>query len=427
MNFVHRLQIQQRNLLLVVLLAAVLPGALCAAPVHISVTTLMGGQEYGAGISAGIGEQCFVIAPLHVVEIAQSITVSDRKGNSALAKPLHSPDGVDAILLKVEDNHKLKCPEDWDDGIAGEDAMYDVEFLVSKKVKAGGIQQRRFFPGDITSTTITVQPYSTGKANRLKEGDSGSALYANNLPLGMVVAVDTSTGEGEAIKQSQLHALFSNHMLEPDAKRVLVSPVTQGNQENPYATSAAAEFVEAMTPWVAMQPSPAMARAYLQSESRGVEPTYPENVDYVIQTRIISNTSQQVANSNYDAKKTQTNNVGEQLLNRVSGKDFRYYLVTNVDVEVTVIDPKTQQRTSHVERSEFKDPMTEDVNQRDLSNDAVVRASVDAVHIAMKKFGVPIMDSSAAQIAEGEGKKKRKKKKKKSDELLDALLGRSDN
>ena len=71
--------------------------------------------------------------------------------------------------------------------------------------------------------------------------------------------------------------------------------------------------------------------------------------------------------------------------------------------------------------------MTEDVNQRDLSNDAVVRASVDAVHIAMKKFGVPIMDSSAAQIAEGEGKKKRKKKKKKSDELLDALLGRSDN
>ncbi len=427
MKLVRRIQMQLRNTVLAVLLAVVLPGAVCAAPMHISVTTLMGGQEYGAGISAGIGEQCFVIAPLHVVEIAQNITVSDHKGNSALAEPLHSPDGVDAILLKVEDNHKLKCPEDWDDGIAGEDAMYDVEFLVSKKVKAGGIQQRRFFPGDITSTTITVQPYSTGKADRLKEGDSGSALYANNLPLGMVVAVDTSTGEGEAIKQSQLHALFSNHMLEADAKLVLVGPVTERNRENPYATSAAAEFVETMTPWVAMQSSPALARTYLQSESRGVAPSYPENVDYVIQTRIIANTSQRVVNSNYDAKKAQTNNVGEQLLNRVSGKDFRYYLVSNVDVEVTVVDPNTQQRTSHIERSEFRDPMTEDVNQRDLSNDAVVRASVEAVHTAMKKFGVPIMDSSAAQIAEGEGKKKKKKKKKKSDELLDALFGRSDD
>lgn len=427
MIFVHRNRIQKRNSLLVVLLAAVLPGALCAAPVHISVTTLMGGQEYGAGISAGIGEQCFVIAPLHVVEIAQSITVSDRKGRSALAKPLHSPDGVDAILLKVEDNHKLKCPEDWDDGVAGEDAMYDVEFLVSKKVKAGGIQQRRFFPGNITSTTITVQPFSSSKSDRLKEGDSGSALYANNLPLGMVVAVDTSTGEGEAIKQSQLHALFSNHMLEPDAKLVLVSPVTERNQENPYATSAAAEFVDTMTPWVPMQSSPAMARTYLQSESRGVAPSYPENVDYVIQARIIANTNQRIANSNYNAKKAQTNNVGEQLLNRVSGKDFQYYLVSSVDVEVTVIDPKTQQRTSHVERSEFRDPLTNDVNQLDLSKDAVVRASVDAVHVAMKKFGVPIVDSSAGQVADSAGKKKKKKKKKKSDELLDALLGRSED
>jgi hypothetical protein len=427
MNTDRRDRRQQLNSLLVGLLAAALPAAPCAAPVHISVTTLMGGQEYGAGISAGIGEQCFVIAPLHVVEIAQSITISDRRGNSALATPIHAPDGVDAILLKVEDNHKLKCPEDWDDGIAGEDAMYDVEFLVSKKVKAGGIQQRRFFPGDITSTTITVQPYSTGKADRLKEGDSGSALYANNLLLGMVVSVDTSTGEGDAIKQSQLHALFSNFMLEPDAKLALVSPVTQGHQENPYATSAAAEFIETMTPWVAMQSSPAMVRAFVQSESRGIAPTYPENVDYVIQTRIIANESQRVANQNYDAKKAQTNNMAEQLLNQVTGKDFQYYLVTNVDVEVTVIEPETQQRTSHVERSEFRDPLTENMNQRDLGNDAVVRATVDAVHIAMKKFGVPIMDSSAEQVAEGEGKKKKKKKKKKSDKLLDALLGRSED
>ena len=171
-----------------------------------------------------------------------------------------------------------------------------------------------------------------------------------------------------------------------------------------------------------------MARNNFQNEMRGTAATYPDNVDYVIQSKIVANQSRSVPNPNYDAKKAQTNNLGEQLLNRVSAKDFPYYLVSNVDVEVTVIDLKTQQRTSHVERSEFKDPLTEDANQRELSNDAVVRATVDAIESAMEKFGVPIIDESGEQFAEETSKKKKKKKKKKKGEdMLGALLGLSDD
>ena len=205
-------------------------GVAMAAPVHISVTTPMG-EEFGAGISAGNGLDCYVVAPLHVVEIALTITVTDRRGQSASASRYQAPDGVDAILLKVEDGHRLDCPEDWDDGSAAEASLYDVEFLVSKKIKDGGVDQRRFFPSSITSTTISVQPFSSGQANQLMEGDSGSSLYARNLPLGMIVKVDTKTGEGEAIKQSQLHALFSTHILGQTAKVALVSPVYYGASE----------------------------------------------------------------------------------------------------------------------------------------------------------------------------------------------------
>lgn len=401
------------------LLAIIFPSTLLGAPVQILVKNVLGSQAYGAGISAGVGSRCFVVAPLHVAELAQSITITDRRGNTAQATPYQSPNGVDAILLKVEDNHQLDCPEDWDDGVAGDDALYDAEFLVSKKVKAGGVDQRRFFPGSVTSTMITVQPYRSGKADRLMEGDSGSALYVNNLPLGMIVSVNTGTGEGEAIKQSQLHALFGNYMIETSAKLALVSPVYQGYQENAYATSAAVEFIETKTPWSAVQTSPAVARNNLQNEMRGIATAYPDNVQYVVQSKIVANTSTTVVNPNYDARKAQTSNLGKQLINRVSAKDFRYYLVSNIDVEVTIIDTESQRRATHIERSEFKDPMTEGVNQRDLSNDALIRATVDAVQGAVEKFGAPILVPGDEHLALN-GKKE---KESKSEELIKSLLG----
>lgn len=388
----------KRLLFALIFFAAAFSAATYAAPVHISVATPMGTQEYGAGISVGKGAKCFIVAPLHVVEIAQTITITDRRGNSALATHFQAPDGVDAILLKVEDNHSLVCPEDWDDGIAAEDAMYDAEFLVSKKVKAGGMDQRRFFPGSVTSTTIAVQPYGAGKADRLMEGDSGSSLYAQNMLLGMIVSVDTSTGEGLAIKQSQLHALFSNFMLDLSTRIALINPVYQGYQENRYATAAVTNFVETRTPFATMQLSPAIAQTNLTNERRGIAPQYPENVDFVIKSTVISSQSSQIANPNYDYAKSQTKNFGKQLLNRASAKDFRYYHVANIDIEVTLVDLKADRRTVHIERSQVKTPMTSDVDQRTLANDATVNATIDALVVAMNKFGITIADEKSAQL-----------------------------
>jgi hypothetical protein len=401
------------------LLATAFCDAALGAPVHISVETLMGSQEHGAGISVGKGLECYVVAPRHVVEMAQTITVKDLRGNTSIAEPFQdAPAEIDAILLKVEQDHRLDCPEDWDDGSDAESILYDVEFVISRKVKGGGVDSRRFFPGSVTSTTIELQPFSNGNANRLVEGDSGSALYAKNLPLGMIVEVDTKTGEAEAVKQSQLHALFGQYVLERKTKVVLINPVYKGYQENRYASAAVKEFVQTRTPLGVQEISPAIAQANLRSEQRGVAVEYPDTVDYVILSSILSDTTRRETNPNYNAKKSKSKSFSDKLVSSMKGQDYQYFLVSNVDVEVTLIIPATNQRATHIERLEYRTALKDGVNQQEVTKSAPIQGSVQAVYAAFNKFGLPVIEQ-AAQSSEPRKKKKNKKKKKKKKKKLE--------
>lgn len=363
--------------------------AVRAAPVHLEIDTGRS-QEHGAGISVGNGVDCFVVAPLHVVEFARSITVTDRHGRSAKADPYQAPGGVDAALLKVEQGHALDCPADWDDGLAGEQAMQESDFLVSRKVKQGEIQQRRFFLGSESATEMSLEPFSATQSNRLIEGDSGSSVYAKNLLVGMIVNVDTASGTGQALKQSQIHALFGNLVLNQSAKLALITPVYFRNAENPYATNDVKNFLQSRTSFDVMEMNQAEAMANLQNRLRGIEPDYPDNVDYVISSSIIENRSRNENNPNYDAKAAKTKNIGKQLLNNFGNKSARYIQVSNIDVEVEILLPKEKRQISHIERLEYKVALTPDVDQNELRTSLPARAAVDALHAAMLKYNLPI-------------------------------------
>ncbi len=375
-------------------IAMALAGSMCsqgivAAPVHIEIDTGRS-QEYGAGISVGKGSECFVVTPLHVVEIARTIMVTDRNGHSANAVMYQAPDGVDAALLKVESGHSLDCPEDWDDGTSGGLAIQEADFLVSKKVKQRGMQQRRFFLGGESTTTMSLQPFSSGDADRLIEGDSGSSVYAKNMLVGMIVSVDTATGAGHALKQSQLHALFGNLVLESSVKLALVNPVYYRNTENRYATIGVRDFFEAKTPLDVMELSPAATAANLQNAKRGIAPTYPDNADYVVSSSIIDSRSRREVNPNYKASASNESNFGKQLLNSMQSRSVRYILVNNIDVEVEILLPKEDRQYTHIERLEYKVPLKDDVDQKELGIELSVRAAVEAVHATMIKYDLPL-------------------------------------
>lgn len=362
-----------------------------AAPVHIEVDTGRA-QEHGAGISVGKGSECFIVVPLHVVEFARSIMVTDSGGRSAVARPYQAPDGVDAALLKVENGHTLDCPEDWDDGSAGEAMLPEADFLISMKVKQGGSKQRRRgFLGEESSTTMTVQPFSASKSDRHIEGDSGSAIYAKNRLVGMIVAVNTATGEGLAIKQSQLHALFGNLVLEQSVQRALINPVYYRNREDRYATIGIKDFVDTETSLQVVMLDSQAAAANLQNVRRGIPPVYPDNLDYIVSTSIIDNRARNEQNPNYKASAAKEKNFGKQLLNSLGSRTHRYIYVSNIDVEVQIVHPEDNEQMTHIAQLEYKVPLTDDIDQNALRKELPARAAVDALRETMVKYGLPVI------------------------------------
>jgi hypothetical protein len=370
-------------------LFALLAWPVFAAPVHIEVDTGRT-QEHGAGISVGKGAECFVVTPLHVVEFARTIIVTDSKGRSAKAIRYQAPDGVDAALLKVETGHTLECPEDWDDGSSGQAAIHEADFLISRKVKQRGMQQRRFFLGGESSTTLSLQPFSSTEADRLVEGDSGSSLYAENRLIGMIVSVDTASGSGSAIKQSQLHALFGGLVLKQSVERALINPVYYRNTENRYATSGVRDFIDARTPFEAVTLDAPTAAANLQNQRRGNAPVYPDNLDYIVSTSIIESRARNEQNPNYKASAAKESNVGKKLLNSIGGRSARYLYVSNIDVEVQILKPKENRQMTHIARLEYKVALTDSVDKQELRTELPVRAAVDALHATMLKYDLPV-------------------------------------
>ena len=374
-----------------VLLAVAIIGQAKAAPVHVEANKGRF-QEHGAGISVGKGSECFVVVPQHVVELAHSILVTDSKGRSAAARPYQAPDGVDAALLKVESGHTMDCPEDWDDGSAGEAMLAEADFLISMKVKQGGSKQRRRgFLGEESSTTMTVQPFSSTKSDRYVEGDSGSAIYAKNRLVGMVVAVDTATGVGVAIKQSQLHALFGNLVLEQSVQRALINPVYYRNREDRYATIGIKDFVDTETTLQVVMLDSQAAAANLQNVRRGIPPVYPDNLDYIVSTSIIDNRARNEKNPHYKASAAKEKNFGKQLLNNLGNRTHRYIYVSNIDVEVHIVNPEDSEQMTHIAQLEYKVPLTDDVDQNALRKELPARAAVDALRETMVKYGLPVI------------------------------------
>ena len=388
-----------RVVLATALLVIAFPLQALAAPVHLEVEKRTG-LEHGAGISVGKGSECFIVVPHHVVQSERGIKVTDKNGRSASAEPFQEYEEFDASLLKVEKGHSLDCPEDWDDGAAGDSVLQEADFLISRKVKQRGMQQRRGFLGGDSSTTISIQPYSPTESDRFVEGDSGSSLYAKNRLVGMVVAVDTATGEGTALRQSQLHALFGSLVLEQSVQRALVNPVYFRNREDRYASVGLRDFVDAETELSVVTLDAATAAANLQGQRRGVAPKYPPNLDYVVSALIIDNRARNEANPNYKASAAKEKNFGKQILNSIGNRGTRYIYVANIDVEVQILEPEQNQQITHLAQLEYKVPLTEDVDRAALQKQLPTRATVDATREAMLKYGLPVRVAEATEEKE---------------------------
>jgi hypothetical protein len=196
--------------------------------------------------------------------------------------------------------------------------------------------------------------------------------------------------------------IHSNAAAGQGQKVAMINPVFYRNTENRYATVAVRDYVAAQTPYDVVEINPATAQTNRRNQSRGIAPEYPDNIDYVFTSTIIKSQSRREANPSYKASSANESNFGKQLLNSVTSKTFQYYLVSNVDVEVGVVLPKQGQQMTNIERLEYRVPLTDDVNQNDLTAEASITASVDALQATMLKYDLATLPETAQQEAPAE-------------------------
>jgi S1-C subfamily serine protease len=360
--------------------------AASAGLVHIQVQQ-RAGTEFGAGYTVGRGSDCFVVTPFHVVQFAgaDSITITDAKGSSAKARLLKGSEEFDAGLLQVAVPHTLDCPADWSDGANAAGAIGGAPFLVARKVDdTGRVMQTRFFASSTSREQVELQPF--GPNDALREGDSGSTLFAGDQVVGLVVSVDTKSGVALALTQSQIHGLFGGDVLPGARRTAVMQPFTYRRAEEPYATVAAREYLA--------------GAAGLELTSLAADGSVPAGVEYVVAGQIVDLNAVRQANPNYKPPEQADDSasVGRQLLRRLEQKvstevdealdrntAARYLRVFSIDVKVEITKIADNSKIVNLERRSYELPQI-DATADDLQKTAVADATRDALALTLQKY-----------------------------------------
>jgi hypothetical protein len=373
-------------------LAVLLGGGLLSASasasaglVHIQVQQ-RGGSEFGAGYTVGRGADCFVVTPFHVVKFASAdgIVVTDAKGSSAKARLLKGSEEFDLGLLQVSVPHTLDCPADWSDGTGAAAAASAAPFLVARKVDdAGRTMQTRLFAASTSREQIELKPY--GQGDELREGDSGSTLYAGDQLIGLLISVDTKSHQAVAVTQGQIHGLFGADVLPGARKKIVMQPLTFRRSEEPYATVAAREYL-AGAPDIEFLGAVANGRA-------------PAGAEFVVGGQILDLGSTRRANPDYKPpeRKNEDESVGRQLFRtlerRLSSEvdealdrntDARYLQLFNIDVQIEITKVADQTKVVNLERRSYEYPVTDSTTE-DLQKTAVAAAVREALTLTLRK------------------------------------------
>jgi hypothetical protein len=368
--------------------AALLLGAHAASAglVHIQVQQ-RAGTEFGAGYTVGRGSDCFVVTPFHVVQFASadSITVTDAKGSSAKARLLKGSEEFDAGLLQVAVPHTLDCPADWSDGANASTAIGAAPFLVARKVDDNGrVMQTRFFASSTSREQVELQPF--GPNDELREGDSGSTLYAGDQVVGLVVSVDTESRVALALTQSQIHGLFGGDVLPGARRAAVMQPFKFHNAEEPYATVAARNYLT--------------TAAELDLINAAADGSPPAGAAFVVTGQIVDLRATRKANPNYKPpeKAPADESLGRQLARslqrRVTNEvdeamkrnsEAQFLQTFNVDVQIEITRVADNSKVVNLERRSYEMPEI-GATLPDMQKTAVENAVRDTLELTLQKY-----------------------------------------
>ncbi|SDM97933.1 hypothetical protein [Siphonobacter aquaeclarae] len=185
-------------------------------PVHIRA------RETGQGILKSRNGECFVIAPLHVVE-KESKPVEIRGRQNTLSKALFiGTYQLDLGLLRITEGEKQNC-ENWDIASDFDKSLNETYEGILETIQENGSSKAiKVFLNEKDETYITIRPSFPN--DKIIKGMSGSSLFilanGKRVYLGMLMEVDTEN-KGIVLRadiiDKTLSSFFSSGKVEHNA------------------------------------------------------------------------------------------------------------------------------------------------------------------------------------------------------------------
>ncbi len=209
-----------------------------------SVTTaqvfLKAGAQVGQGVLRSRGDDCFILAPAHVVEGADSIQVVAelRRLGRASVETVYPGD---LALLRVDRASGLPCSEQWDAAPRLMDRLNTVVDGSLESRNEDGSLQRRFVK--IVSHDpqfIVIKAVASNDA--FFRGLSGSMLRMGGSPAGLLLRVESASGLGIVLRNDHLTDMVRTFFREE--ARQTVSPADIGQALTTLDTSGLRRIID---------------------------------------------------------------------------------------------------------------------------------------------------------------------------------------
>jgi hypothetical protein len=180
--------------------ACLAPGTAAAQLVHIKTDA---GPE-GRGLAVRGNGRCHVLAPSHVVDSAETITVGGRGRSTSSArvvKDFNSERGASRLDLAIlEIDGKVACDEALPQAKQIADSLDAVSNVLIRRLEPDGtLKNSMALVRFVNPTDLSLTP-GASPDDVLQQGDSGSIVYVDKTPVAMLV----SSEPGEAGRYSAI-------------------------------------------------------------------------------------------------------------------------------------------------------------------------------------------------------------------------------
>jgi hypothetical protein len=206
-----------------------LPSGVQAEPVDMNQA-----DQSGSGFGFRRGETCSVVTARHVVERdGVEVSVADRSGGRVTAQRSYDNEAYDLALVTLPANSTLACTTRWPDSSWLRATKFDTRSVfeaVRHYANGREVIIRLTYAGG-SANTLTLAP--ADKVN-VRASDSGSIVFFEGKPAGIVQKVDPATERVEVLRFDVIDQLVGSRFRSVDTKRkVALDGVFRGNQRVP--------------------------------------------------------------------------------------------------------------------------------------------------------------------------------------------------